>query len=299
MNLKQLYTKYFLNASSLQRIIVLNGLVFVFFLLLNTLTFLFKTDVLQVKNWFTFSHDVFDFVYKPWSIITYAFLHADFWHILFNMLWLHFFGQTFLNVHTGRRFLNVYFLGAIFGALVFMLAYNFFPAFAEISKSSLVGASAAVSAVMVAATIQSPEMPLRFMFIPITFKLWWICVGLLVLDVVRIPGGNAGGHIAHLGGAFIGYLYMKQLQKGNDIGAPVEKTMDWIVGLFKPTKNVKLKTVHRKYSKTQKTTRRNSITHQKTDTQKQIDAILDKISKSGYESLSKKEKDFLFREGKQ
>ena len=176
-----------------------------------------------------------------------------------------------------------------------MLAYSFFPAFAAISNSSLVGASAAVSAVMVAATVQSPDSPLRFMFIPITFKLWWITVGLLVLDVIRIPNGNAGGHLSHLGGALIGYLYMRQLQKGNDLGAPVEKTMDWVVSLFKPSNKAKMKTVH-KATKTKSKVVRSTKT---TNTQKEIDAILDKISKSGYESLSKKEKDFLFKVGKQ
>ena len=137
------------------------------------------------------------------------------------------------------------------------------------------------------------------MFIPITFKLWWITVGLLVLDVIRIPNGNAGGHLSHLGGALIGYLYMKQLQKGNDLGAPVEKTMDWIVALFKSNDNnrgkVKMKTVH----KAKKTSSRVVRSTKGTSTQEQIDAILDKISKSGYESLSKKEKDFLFKAGKQ
>ena len=160
----------------------------------------------------------------------------------------------------------------------------------------MIGASAAVSAVMVAATVQSPNYPLRFMFIPFTFKLWWICAGLLVLDVIKIPSGNSGGHISHLGGALIGYLYMIQLQKGNDLGTPIEKTMDWFVSLFKPSEKVKLKTVHKKKAKT---TKPNTKHKGKTDNQQQIDAILDKISKSGYESLSKKEKDFLFRAGKQ
>ena len=295
MDIKQLYSKHFLQATVLKKLIIVNVGVFAFFMLLNTLGFLFQTDLVGVQKWFSFPNDIFEFITKPWSIVTYAFLHADFWHLLFNMLWLYFFGQLFLNIHTGRRFLNVYFLGAIFGALLYMMAYSFFPAFAEISQGTLVGASAAVSAIMVAATVQSPDSPLRFMFIPITFKLWWITVGVLILDVVRIPGGNAGGHLSHLGGALIGYVYMKQLQKGNDLGTPVEKTMDWIVGLFKPSDKVKMKTVH----KAKKTSSKVVRSTKTTDSQKQIDAILDKISKSGYESLSKKEKDFLFKVGKE
>jgi len=294
MDLKQLYNKYFLQASVLNKLISVNVIVFAFFQLLNTFGFLFQVDLISIQKWFSFSNDFFEFIIKPWSIITYAFLHDGFLHLLFNLLWLHFFGQIFLNIHTGRRFLNVYFLGAIFGALLYMFAYNFFPAFAEISNSTLVGASAAVNAVMVAATIQSPDSPLRFMFIPITFKLWWITVGLLVLDVIRIPSGNAGGHLSHIGGALIGYIYMQQLQKGNNLGAPVEKTMDWFVALFKKGDNVKMKTVHKAQKRKSKVVRSTKTT----DTQKKIDSILDKISKSGYESLSKSEKDYLFKAGK-
>ena len=296
MDFKQLYSKHFLQASILQKVIIVNAVVFIsFFILENTIAWLFKADLSWIAPWFSFPNDIFAFGLKPWSIITYSFLHADFFHLLFNMLWLHFFGQIFINIHPGRRFLNVYFLGAIFGALLYMVAYSFFPAFAEISKSTLIGASAAVSAVMVAATIQSPESPLRFMFIPFTFKLWWITVGLLILDVVRIPNGNAGGHLSHIGGALIGYIYMKQLQKGNDLGAPVEKVMDWIMALFKPKDKVKMRTVHKA-----KRTKSKVVRSTKTvATQKQIDAILDKISKSGYESLSKQEKDFLFKVGKE
>lgn len=299
MNFKQLYLKYFAQASVLNKLIIINVFVFALFPILKTFGFLFNVDLTAFFNWLTFPNDIFALLYKPWSIITYAFLHADFFHLLFNMLWLYFFGQIFLNIHTGRRFLNVYFLGAIFGALLFMLTYSLFPAFSNISRATLVGASAAVSAVMVAATVQSPNTPFRFMFIPITFKLWWITVGVLVLDVIRIPNGNAGGHIAHLGGALIGYLYLKQLQKGNDIGKPVEQFMDWAVSLTKPKEKVKLKTIHKSTKKkTSKPVAKSKVSPSQLNHQKEIDAILDKISKSGYESLSKGEKDFLFKVGK-
>ncbi len=305
MNFKEVYTKHFLQASVLHKLIIVNVLVFVFFPLVNTLGFLFKTDLEFIKNWFAFPHDIFSYVYKPWTLITYGFLHSGFRHLLFNMLYLYFFGQIFLNIHNGRRFLNVYFLGIIVGALVYMLSYNLFPAFSSVSSSVLVGASAAVNAVMVAATIQSPNYSFKLLFLPFTFKLWWITVALLLFDVINIPNGNAGGHLAHLGGALIGYLYMNQLQKGNDIGQPVENFMDWVVGLTKPKEKTILKTVHKakktKSAATRSTTstRKTTLSRQtKTPTQEQIDAILDKISKSGYESLSKNEKDFLFKAGK-
>ncbi|WP_010520403.1 rhomboid family intramembrane serine protease [Aquimarina agarivorans] len=305
MNFKELYSKYFLQASVLYKVIIINVLVFVFFPVLNTIGFLFDTNLEFVKNWFAFPHDIFSYIYKPWTLITYGFLHSGFRHILFNMLYLYFFGQVFLNIHNGRRFLNVYFLGIVVGGLVYMLSYNLFPAFSTVHSSVLVGASAAVNAVMVAATVQSPNYSFKLMFLPFTFKLWWITVALLFFDVINIPNGNAGGHLAHLGGALIGYLYMTQLQKGNDIGKPVEAFMDWVVSLFKPKEKTRLKTVYKAKkegrsatSTKAKATTTYQSTHSKTPTQQQIDAILDKISKSGYESLSKKEKDVLFKAGK-
>ena len=299
MEFKQLYSKYFLAAPTLNRLIILNVVFFIFFLVLGTITFLFKTNVSVIINWLDFTHNIYDYLLKPWSIITYSFLHQDIWHLLFNMLFLYFFGGIFLNIHPGRRFLNVYFLGVIFGALLMMLSYNLFPVFAETYKSGMIGASAGVSAIMVAATVQSPNYTFRLLFIPVNLKLWWITVFFILKDVVSIQIGNSGGHLAHLGGALIGYIYMKQLQKGNDIGAPVGNTMDWFVDLFKPKQKVKMKTVHKRNVNSKKAeTKKTAVSRLKGDHQKEIDAILDKISKSGYESLSKKEKDFLFKAGK-
>ncbi len=296
MDIKQAYTRYFVQAPVLNRLILINIAFFLLFELLVIVGILFKTDLSLLKGWFSFPNDIFQYIQKPWTIITYGFLHSGFRHILYNMLFLYFFGQIFLNIHTGRRFLNLYFLGIIFGALFFMIAFAVFPLFSGI-QSHMVGASAAVNAVMVAATIQSPNSPFKLMFIPITFKLWWLCVGLLIWDVIQLGSGtNAGGHFSHLGGAFIGYLYMIQLQKGNDLGTPVEKAMDWIVGLFKPKEKVRLKTVYRQNTKSQN--RRTTSNKSQNPNQAIIDAILDKISKSGYESLSKKEKEILFKAGK-
>ena len=291
MTLKQAYSKYFLQGSVLNKLIIINVLVFVGFLLLENLAFLFQINLSFVQSWFSFPNDILAYIKKPWTIITYGFLHSGFSHILWNMLFLYWFAPVFLNIHTGRRFLNIYLLGIIFGALFYMLAYALFPAFSG-ENGSMVGASAAVYAVMVAATVQSPNVNFRLLFIPVNIKLWWICVGKIILDLVSIKNGNAGGHFAHIGGAAIGYFYMLQLQKGNDIGTPLEKAMDWLVGLIKPSSKPILKTVH-------KTQRRSpSNTKPKQPNQSQIDAILDKISKSGYESLSKKEKEVLFKAGK-
>lgn len=291
MTVKQAYSKYYLQGSILNKLIIINVVIFIAFLLLENLAFLFQVNLSNIQSWFSFPNDIVAYIKKPWTIITYGFLHSGFRHILWNMLFLYWFAPIFLNIHTGRRFLNVYILGIIFGALSYMLAYALFPAFAN-NKGSMVGASAAVYAVMVAATVQSPNHSFRLMFIPVNIKLWWICVGKIILDLVSLKTANAGGHFAHLGGAAIGYLYMIQLQKGNDIGAPVENFMDWLVALAKPSDKSKLKTVHNNKKRTITSIK------VKNPNQAQIDEILDKISKSGYESLSKKEKEVLFKAGK-
>ncbi len=305
MNFKEIYRKHFLQASVLHKLIIVNVLVFILFSVLGTLSFLIKIDLSFVENWFAFTHDLFGYLVKPWSLVTYSFLHDGLGHLFFNMLLLYLFGEVFLNIHNARRFLNIYILGVVFGALLFMVAYSLFPVFEEVNRSTMKGASAGVSAVMIAAAIQSPNYSFRLLFIPINLKIWWIVGALLLRDVISIQYGNAGGHFSHLGGALIGYLYMNQLQKGNDIGQPVENFMDWVVGLTKPKEKTILKTVHKakktKSAATRSTTstRKTTLSRQtKTPTQEQIDAILDKISKSGYESLSKNEKDFLFKAGK-
>ncbi len=282
MDIKQAYQRYFLNASVLNKLIILNVVAFV----------LQYLSVGYLKKYGALPLDIFNFFRQPWSLISYSFLHSGFRHILYNMLWLYVFGQFFLNIHTGRRFLNLYFLGVLFGGLVNLMAYNLFSIPYYGTNPILVGASAGVYAVMVAATVQSPNMPIRFLFIPVTFKLWWITVGVIVLNLVGW-NSNFGGKIAHLAGALAGYLYMIQLQKGNDIGGFIGGTFDWFVNLFKPREKTKLKTVYKSKDTTSKVVRKSEG-----PSQKQIDNVLDKISKSGYDSLSKKEKELLFKAGK-
>jgi hypothetical protein len=186
-----------------------------------------------------------------------------------------------------------------------MLSYNLFPAFQSTGRSYLIGASAGVMAVLVGIATYIPNMRVRLLLIG-SIKFWYIAAFLVALDVIQIPMSNAGGHLAHLGGATLGYVYTKQLQKGNDIGSWFEKIMDSFAALFKPTeRKAKMKTVYRKTTnkKSATTTAQRKSTFSgkldKDEKQKQIDAILDKISKSGYDSLSKSEKDFLFKAGKE
>ncbi len=284
-------------ATVVEKLIVVNVLVFVLMYLFQVIFFLFEMPLNTISDWLVFSKDPEDLLYKPWSIITYAFLHQGIFHIFFNMLILYYFGNYFLNFFTPKRLLNFYFLGAIAGALVYLLSYNFFPVFSGVGRSYMLGASASVMAVLVGIATKVPNLGVRLILIG-TVKLWHIATVFIVLDLVRMPMGNAGGHLAHLGGALLGYVYVKQLDKGNDIGAWWESLSDWFVGLFSSSKKKPFRTVHR--NKTNQKTppkSRNTSGKDKDEKQKKIDGILDKISKSGYDSLSKEEKDFLFKSG--
>lgn len=279
-----------------EKLIAINVVVFIFVFVLRTVGFLMQAPQTPLLDWFAFPKDVDEFIFKPWTLITYAFFHSGLWHILGNMLILFYASQYFLNYFSPKRLLNYYFLGAICGALVFMLSYNVFPAFQGQGRSTLIGASAAVMAVLVGIATHIPHMRIRLMFLG-SIKFWWIAAFLVVIDVIQIPLNNPGGHLAHLGGALLGYIYTKQLAKGHDIGSGFEKLADWVSGLFSKTPREKkspLKTVHK--------TKRPKVTTakkpKKDEQQKKVDAILDKISKSGYDSLTKAEKDFLFNAGK-
>jgi len=288
-------------ATVTEKLIAINVLVFVLFFLLKTIAYLFQLPANFLVEWFVFPKEPVEFLLKPWSIITYSFLHSGIWHILSNMLILYFSGVYFLNYFSPKRLLNYYFLGVIIGALVYMLSYNLFPAFQGTGKSYLMGASAGVMAVLIGIATHVPNMRVRLMIIG-NIKFWWIAAFLLIIDIVQIPMGNAGGHLAHLGGAALGYLYTTQLKKGNDIGKWFENIMDSVASLFKPKeRKARMKTVYRteKTTKTNSTAKKAKRSINKNEKQKRVDAILDKISKSGYESLNKDEKDFLFQAGKE
>jgi len=285
-------------ATVTEKLIAINVIVFILFFLLRTIAYLFQLPSDFLVQWFVFPKEPMEFLMKPWSIITYSFLHSGIWHILSNMLILYFSGIYFLNYFSPKRLLNYYFLGVIIGALVYMLSYNLFPAFQGTGRSYLMGASAGVMAVLIGIATHIPNMRVRLMIIG-NIKFWWIAAFLLVLDIIQIPMGNAGGHLAHLGGAALGYLYTSQLKNGNDIGKWFENIMDSIASLFKPKEHkATMKTVHRT-GKTTKKTHKAKSSFNKNEKQRRVDAILDKISKSGYESLNKEEKDFLFQAGKE
>jgi membrane associated rhomboid family serine protease len=225
---------------------------------------------------------------SPWTIVTYMFTHFNFLHILFNMLILYWFGRIFLQYLTEKQLLSTYVLGGLAGAILFIIFVNIFPGLREHLGSSMLGASAAIMAIVIAISLYVPDYTIYMLFIgPV--KLKYIALGFIVLDVLMIASYNAGGHIAHLGGALYGYLFINRYKKGIDIGKWLNRLLDSFAELFKPYP--KLNVTYRKAKKTTSDAEYNRI---KIEQQKEIDRILDKIAKAGYESLSKKEKETLF-----
>ncbi len=279
----------------LVKLIAINVLVFIVFAF-GEFIFGVRGTTGTVRSWFMLPTELGSFILQPWSIISYAFLHNGFWHLLWNMLFLHWFGNYVLNLFTPKRVLTLYFLGAIFGGLLYIIAYNLFPVFDQ-NRGLMQGASAAVYAVMIFIATYTPNAQMRIFTFNI--KLWYIAVFFVLKDFVMLTTGNpeqnnAGGLIAHLGGAIFGYVYATQLLKGKDIGIWFETIMDQVVSWFTPRKKKPFKKVHRS---AKPYTKPANSSVDKDSKQQKIDAILDKIGKSGYDSLSKAEKDFLFKAG--
>ncbi|MES2240062.1 MAG: rhomboid family intramembrane serine protease [Bacteroidota bacterium] len=231
-----------------------------------------------------------DLLWKPWSLISYSFFHFDFFHILFNLLVLNFASQLFLTFFTQKQFLGLYILGAIFAGGIFVASYYFM----NIS-GAVVGASAAIMAILVAATTYQPLMQVRLMLIG-NVKLWHITAVLLILDLMQISQENMGGHISHLAGAFFGFIFIRALENGTDMSLIVTRIIDFFANSFRKSQSTPFKKVHKNYSRPVE--KRTSRIVTKDKAQQQIDEILDKISQSGYDSLTKEEKDFLFKSGK-
>lgn len=275
--------------NSAEKLILINVVCFVLPMLIKTVLFLFNISSTNFFNWFELSASWIYLSTKPWSIITYSFLHSGFFHLFWNMYLLFFSSKLFLNLFPSNTFFNVYFLGVVVGGITFILSYTFFPAFQN-SSPVMIGASAGVMAVFIFMSTYSPDLEIRLILFNV--KLRYLGIAFLLLDIVQIPYGNAGGHLAHLGGAILGFYYVKQLKNGKDIGKPFKNFIDKIINIFR--KKPKMRTVYKK-EKSQKINKKVSNAGEK---QKRIDRILDKISISGYESLTQAEKDFLFKVGK-
>ena len=231
------------------------------------------------------------FLSQPWTLLTYMFLHVGALHLLFNMLWLYWFGQLFLSFYSARHFRGLYILGGLCGGLFYMLAYNVFPYFASyVYGSFLLGASASVLAIVVATAVREPEYRVNFMFVG-AVRLKYVALFMVVTDLLFMTSGNGGGHIAHLGGALAGWWFALGLQKGRDITRWINQVFDWFSGGMKfkrPAKKPKMKVERGGKSADY------DYNAQKKRQSEEIDRILDKLKKSGYASLTTEEKKRLF-----
>ncbi len=250
----------------------------------------FSLGVFTFPNWIILSSNPNDLIHFPYTLLTYAFLHSGFWHLFFNMSVLNFSSRLFLTFFTQKQFLGLYLLSAIFAGLAFVLGYYFLNL-----NSTLVGASAAVMAILVAATTYQPLMQIRLLLIG-TIKLWHLTAVILLLDAMQFMTDNTGGHIAHLAGAFFGFVFIKLLINGTDLSILVSKVLDFFVNLFQPSKKTPFRKVHVNPKKPSSKSASKIVIKDKH--QQQIDEILDKISQSGYDALTAKEKEFLFKAGK-
>ena len=276
--------KYRFNTGTIvQKLIYINIAVFVVAMLLKVTTGLYGSQLSFIDKWFALDDNYNEVIFKPWTLVTYGFLHGGFLHILFNMIALYFIGELFIQYFSQKQLLNFYLLGTFFGGLVYLLSQNYFPLF-EGRNTYLVGASAGVSAIFIGLATYMPNFSVNIRFIGFV-KLKFLAFIWIGLDVLGLIGGNAGGAFSHLGGALFGFLYVNQASN-KEIGL-----WDSFLALFK-RREKPLQTVHKSKK------RRNSNPENDSATQQKIDAILDKISKSGYNALSKSEKEFLFKQGK-
>ncbi len=278
----------FKEGNSLAKLIYINLGVFVVVKLFKVILFLFNVNAgFDPVHWLAVPADLAKLITRPWTLVTYMFLHEGFLHILFNLLWLYWFGKIFLQYLSEKSLLNVYLLGGLAGAGLYILAFNLFPVFqAAVPVSFALGASAAVLAIVIAISVYTPDYTLNLLFIgPV--KLKYIALFVVGLDILSIAGSNAGGHIAHLGGALFGYFFARKINRGEDITKGFGKFVDTVFSWFKPKQ--KMKVTHKKEATDMEYNKR------KAEEQEEIDKILDKIALSGYKSLSKHEKDILFK----
>ena len=279
----------FKRGSVLTRLIYINIGVFLAIRIIHVFFFLLDQEFTLI-NWLALPADGQQLLQRPWTLVTYMFLHFNFLHILFNVLWLYWMGKIFLFYFDEKKLLGVYLLGGLAGGLFFVLAYNLFPAFTNvIGFARLLGASASVLAIIAAVATYAPNHTINLLFIG-QIKMKHLALFSIALYVIGIASSNAGGNLAHLGGAAFGFIFALQYSKGHDWTKLITRFMDGIVKLTRPKQRIKV------------TYRSNNdnieYNRQKNLKQEEINRVLDKISKSGYDSLTKEEKELLFKMGK-
>ena len=278
-NLKYKYE----NLDILGKIIVWMIICFAFPYILKTILFLFNIKTFSIIEFFQVSPSLTELIFKPWSLFTYGFFHADLWHLLGNMIILYFSGRIVLDLFGKQSFLKIFFIGILFGSVTYLLSYNIFPVFSGL-QPPMIGASAGAMAMFVFLASYNPNYSFRLIFFDV--KVIYLASFFIIMDIIQIPISNAGGHLAHLGGAFWGYYYNSQLNKGKETGNWLIKFINYINNFFKTKPKVRKVYNRKKYKKSE-----NRVDQEK------IDSILDKISKSGYDSLTKSEKETLFKAG--
>lgn len=258
------------------------------FLLSLVFFYQFSLGRFHYPAWLALSSNIKTSFVFPWTFVSYSFLHGGALHLIFNLIILNFAGRLFQTFFSAKQLLGVYILGAIFSGLVYVLAYTLF----SLGDAILVGASASIMAVLFATVTYAPLMTVRLLLIGYV-KLWHIALAILVIDILQIGLNNTGGHISHLAGALFGFLFVTLLKQGVDLTKFISRIVGFVKGIFSKKAKPKyspFKEVH----VNRKTTSRQNF--QKDKNQQQIDEILDKISRSGYDSLTKDEKDFLFKQ---
>lgn len=289
MNVFEEIKESFHKGSVLTRLIYINLAVFLIVRIANVFYFLGGVEFPFI-DWLSLPADMQTLASRPWTLLTYMFLHFEFLHILFNLLWLYWMGRIFLTYFDQAKLLATYLLGGLFGGLFYMIGYNYFPVFSDtLINSRLLGASASVIAIVTALAIQAPNHTIYLMFIgPVRIK--YIALFSVLLYVIGISSTNAGGNMAHLGGAFWGMIYILMLRRGFDVSRGISGISKSLKKLFAPKPKVKVS-----YRKPVNDMDYNRMKNQE---QERMNQILEKISKSGYGSLSKEEKEILFKMGK-
>lgn len=255
---------------------------------------LYNRDVL---DWVTLPASFATFLSRPWTLLTHMFVHDAVWHLIANMIWLWSFGYIFQDLTSNKRLFPLFFYGALAGAAVFLLTFNLIPALKAMgSDSTALGASAGVMAVAIGTTVLAPNYRI-FPMINGGIPLWIITLIFVVIDLATIPYNNAGGHLAHLAGAGMGFVFVHQLRRGRDLGGWINNFFDWTTNLFNPSKPA----ARSQSPQTQLYYKSNVPPYKKTVhlTQQKIDEILEKIHQKGYQSLSDDEKDVLKRASKE
>lgn len=273
------------------QLIYINIGVFLLLTLVQVILMLFNIRGFSPIRWLEMPSDVTRLLVQPWSVFTYMFLHADVFHLLFNMLWLYCFGQLFLYNFSAKHLRGLYLLGGIAGALLYLLFYNIFPYFHGVS-GMMVGASASVLAIVVASAVSMPEYRLNLLFFG-QVKLKYVALVVVLTDLLFITSNNAGGHIAHLGGALAGWWFARGIRDGKyDATSWINRLLDTVQGWFvrSPRKEKPRMKVHvgGKHGKDY------DYNARKRSQEEEIDRILDKVRQSGYEGLTAEEKRKLF-----